>query len=110
MPPAKKPTARGASRGSRKDASKTAATRARVSRSTKRLEKALDQANDALKALGKDAGKGGQRSYKDIGASLSSLRRDARKTNSALINDLGKLRTAVSPRKTTSKRSTASKR
>jgi hypothetical protein len=114
MPPAKKTTTRGASRGSRRDGTVTAATRARVAKATRQLEKALDQANDALKALGKDAGKGGQRSYKNMGNAVSAMRRDARKTNRALLSDLSKLRAAVSPKKTAKKpakkRATAKKR
>jgi hypothetical protein len=104
MPPAKKPAARSASRGSSKAGSMTAATRLQLERAAKRLEKSLDQANDALKALGRDVGHGGHQSYKDISAALSVLRRDAQKTNRALIADLGKLRSAVTPSRTMGKR------
>jgi hypothetical protein len=104
MPPAKKPAARRASRTSTTTPSMTAATRSQLTRAAKRLEKSLDQANDALKALGQDVGHGGQRSYKDISTALSALRRDARKTNRALLNDLSKLRAAVTPGRVTSKR------
>ena len=109
MPPVKKAAARGASRGSSKAGSSkagsmTAATRLQLERAAKRLEKSLDQANDALKALGRDVGHGGHRSYKDISAALSTLRRDAQKTNRALIADLSKLRSAVTPSRATSKR------
>jgi hypothetical protein len=104
MPPAKKAAARGASRGSSKAGYMTAATRLQLERAAKRLEKSLDEANDALKALGRDVGHGGHRSYKDLSTALTALRRDAKKTNRALIDDLRKLRAAVTPSRASSKR------
>jgi hypothetical protein len=109
MPQAKKPATRRTSRASKAKPSMTAASRSQLKQAAKRLEKSLDQANDALKALGKDVGHGGHRSYKDISTALSALRRDARKTNRALLDDLGKLRAAVAPSRPSGKRAASSR-
>lgn len=119
MPQAKKPAARKpaakrapARSSAGKSGSMSASTRLQLERATKRLETSLQQASDALKALGRDVGHSGHRSYKDIGAGLSALRRDAKDANRTLVADLKKLRASMSsskPSKPAGKRSTAAK-
>jgi hypothetical protein len=119
MPQAKKPAAKKApvkkspssasARTSSKSSSMSASTRLQLERATKRLETSLQQASDALKALGSDVGHSGHRSYKEMGSGLSALRRDAKSANRVLVSDLKKLRSAVTPGKPASKRSTSSK-
>lgn len=118
-PAAKKPTAKRApvkkspanpsARASSKSSSMSASTRLQLERATKRLETSLQQASDALKALGRDVGHSGHRSYKDIGTGLSALRRDAKDANRTLVADLKKLRASVSPSKPAAKRAASGK-
>jgi hypothetical protein len=96
-PAVKKPAAKKTTAG--KSSSMSASTRLQLERATKRLETSLEQANQALKALGRDVGHTGHRSYKDIGNGLSTLRRDAKSANRILVADLKKLRGAVASSK-----------
>ena len=85
-------------------ASTSAATRREVEQSIARFEKRLDDANDALKTLGGHLGRGATGSYKDVTAALTSLRREASKTNKQALKDFDKLRTAVTQKTQASSR------
>ena len=99
MPPARRSAAR-TTRGGSTNRASSAGTRRDVERAIKRLEKAIDDANAALKALGKDASTGAKSTYRDLGKILTVFRRDAQKTNRALMKDLEKLAgAAVAPAK-----------
>jgi DNA-binding protein HU-beta len=86
-------------------ASTSAATRREVEQSIARFEKRLDDASDALQTLGKHLGRGAQGSYKEVTATLRTLRRDAGKANKQALKDFDKLRQAL----TQSKASTTSR-
>jgi DNA-binding protein HU-beta len=106
MPPAKKQPARRAA------PSPTAPiTRKEVEDAAARFDKALEDAHQALQAMGKGMGKGAKGAYTDVTKALSALRRDAQKTNRGLLKELDKLRSSVTPAKssarTTSKRTTS---
>lgn len=107
--PVKKSPANPSARASSKSSSMSAGTRLQLERATKRLEASLQQASDALKALGRDVGHSGHRSYKDIGTGLSALRRDAKDANRTLVADLKKLRASVSSSKPAAKRAASGK-
>jgi hypothetical protein len=66
-----------------------------VEQSIARFEKRLDDANDALKTLGAHLGRGAQGSYKEVGAALTALRRQAARTNKQALKDFDKLRAAM---------------
>ena len=105
MPPAKKP---------RSSSSPSPATvRRQAERTMTRIEKGLDEAQDALRALGKDLGRGSKDLYKDTEQFLRAARRDAAKANRAARRDLEKLvgkRSTGAPRRTSAKRGSAAKR
>jgi hypothetical protein len=105
-PAAKKPAAKKAPARSSagKSGSMSASTRLQLERATKRLESSLEQASQALKALGRDVGHSGHRSYKNIGTGLNALRRDAKDANRTLMADLKKLRATVTSSKPAGKR------
>ncbi len=113
MPPARRSaTKKAATRATKatasvraRAASTRAATRREVEQSIARFEKQLEGANDALKTLGGHLGGGAKNSYKDVTAALTSLRREAAKTNKQALKDFDKLRAAI-----THKASTASKK
>jgi hypothetical protein len=115
MPPARKsatrkPAAARPSQGVRARATATsAATRREVEQSIARFEKRLDDANDALSTLGKHLGRGAQSSYKEVTATMRALRRDALKTNRQALKDFDKLRSALTPSKTSARSSRTAK-
>ena len=74
---------------------RTSATRREVEQSIARFEKRLDEANDALKTLGGNLGTGARGSYKELTAALTTLRRNAAKTNKQALKDFDKLRAAL---------------
>jgi hypothetical protein len=84
-------------------ASTRAATRREVEQSISRFEKRLDDANDALQTLGTHLGRGAQSSYKEVTSSMRALRREAAKTNKQALKDFDKLRSALTPSKTSSR-------
>jgi DNA-binding protein HU-beta len=90
-------------------ASTSAATRREVEQSIARFEKRLDDANDALKTLGGHLGRGATGSYKDVTAALTSLRREASKTNKQALKDFDSLRTALT-QKTSSRTNSRAKK
>jgi hypothetical protein len=108
MPPAKKTATRSTSRTASKAAGTGPITRREVERATARFDKALDDATKALTAMRSDLGTGARTAYKDVAATLKTLRRDAQKTSRTLIKDLEQLRGKSAS--TSSKRSTASRR
>jgi DNA-binding protein HU-beta len=122
MPPARRSaTKKSAARASSatkavraRAASTKQATRREVEQSIARFEKRLDDANDALKTLGTHLGRGAQGSYKEVTSALSSLRREAARTNKEALKDFDKVRTALTQKvpaaaksNSRSKRSTA---
>ena len=117
MPPArrsqtKKSTARAskATTGVRaRAASTSAATRREVEQSIARFEKRLDDANDALKTLGTHLGRGATGSYKEMTATLTSLRREASKTNKQALKDFDKLRVALTQKTSAARTNTRKK-
>jgi hypothetical protein len=72
-----------------------AATRREVERATARFEKALKEAVEALQSLQGHLGKGASTTYKDLTAALNTLRRNAEKTNKAVLKDFDKLVAAL---------------
>ena len=89
-------------------ASTRAATRREVEQSIARFEKRLDDANDALKTLGGHLGGGAKGSYRDVTAALTSLRREASKTNKQALKDFDKLRAAITQKASTASRTNSS--
>jgi uncharacterized protein YukE len=92
-----------------KSGSMSASTRLQLERATKRLENSLEQASQALKALGRDVGHSGHRSYKDIGTGLNALRRNAKDANRTLTADLKKLRATATSSKPAGRRAASGK-
>jgi hypothetical protein len=109
MPPAKKTATRSTSRTASKAAGTGPITRREVERATARFDKALDDATKALTAMRSDLGTGARTAYKDVAATLKTLRRDAQKTSRTLIKDLEQLRGSVTQSKGTSRRTTRSR-
>jgi len=95
MPPAKKTPARKSTRSTNASSGTGPISRREVEAAVARFDKALDEATKALAAMREDLGKGAKTAYKDVAAALSTLRRDAARTNRAVIKDLEKLRTSV---------------
>jgi ATP/maltotriose-dependent transcriptional regulator MalT len=91
-------------------ASTSAATRREVEQSIARFEKRLGEANDALKTLSGHLGSGARGSYKDVTAALTTLRRNAARTNKEALKDFDKLRAALTKSSSGSTRSTRSSR
>jgi RNA polymerase primary sigma factor len=112
MPPARRSaTKKAATRATKatasvraRAASTRAATRREVEQSIARFEKQLEGANDALKTLGGHLGGGAKNSYKDVTAALTSLRREAAKTNKQALKDFDKLRAAITQKASTASR------
>ncbi len=90
-------------------ASTSAATRREVEQSISRFEKRLDDANDALKTLGGHLGRGATGSYKDVTAALTSLRREASKTNKQALKDFDSLRGALTQKTSAARTNTRKK-
>jgi len=118
MPAAKKAASRSQSTAAKRP--RRTSAQGEAERTIKRFEKSLDEAQAAIRALGKDVGKGGRDLYRDIETLLKSAKRDAGKANRAALKDLGKLGAAVTPatarrarptaRKTSTKQSRGAKR
>jgi len=106
MPPAKKTPARKSTRSTNASSGTGPISRREVEAAVARFDKALDEATKALTMMREDLGKGAKAAYKDVAAALRTLRRDAARTNRAVIKDLEKLRASVT---TTSKPSARSR-
>ncbi len=95
MPPAKKPAPRRRATTAKATSSHGPITRKEVEQATARFEKALDDAMNALQAMRNDFGKGANAAYKDVAATLRTLRATAKKSNRALLKDIEKLASSV---------------
>ncbi|HEX4281252.1 MAG TPA: hypothetical protein VHZ27_10830, partial [Solirubrobacteraceae bacterium] len=63
----------------------------------------------ALKTLGGHLGRGATGSYKDVTAALTSLRREASKTNKQALKDFDSLRTALTQKTSAARTNTRKK-
>jgi phosphoenolpyruvate-protein kinase (PTS system EI component) len=108
MPPAKKTPARKTARSTNASSGTGPISRKEVEAAVARFDKALDEATKALATMRSDLGKGAKSAYKDVAAALTALRRDATRTNRAVVKDFDKLRTSVTAAAKSSGRSTSS--
>jgi phosphoenolpyruvate-protein kinase (PTS system EI component) len=107
MPPAKKTPARKSTRSTNASSPTGPISRKEVEAAVARFDKALDEATKALAAMRDDLGRGAKSAYKDVATALRTLRRDAARTNRAVIKDLDKLRSSVTTASKSSGRSTS---